>query len=344
MEGMIMMEAAQPQSASALRRASSTEQVSACIKHALQPVVSHHHHHNNNVVTSNNSANSRSLLLSSLESVREGVLKSASGSDPSDFYPEDIERIKTSDWAVKRFMYRVRAQDDVQNIIDKSVEAIVKNLRWRKSVQIRERTEETFPTDFFHTGIIGYGKIPSSPSPGSNSSKFAGRKVLYINTKVYRRQPVLTPHFFAFGNTLFDRIDQELNGERMILFIDLSDISLANADVSFLRYYINLIAFEFPLMIDHCFLYCPPWYMKTVISLFLRFLPAKFTRCVSMITSREDGIKLLGGEEGLPIAAGGNLDTVIHPPAGSPTAHEYGDIHDIPREVIDKARKDYNLI
>ena len=78
-----------------------------------------------------------------IEAVRTAVLLEASIS-PEDFYPEDIENIKKSVFAVKRFMVRVRAAND-GHLLEKSTEEIVKNLKWRKEVNILERTEETFP-------------------------------------------------------------------------------------------------------------------------------------------------------------------------------------------------------
>lgn len=272
-----------------------------------------------------------------IEAVRSAVLDEVS-IEPEKFYPEDVENIRTSVYAIKRFMVRVRAANEGA-LLEKSTQEIVKNLKWRKEVNILERTEDTFPPEFFETKLIGYGQ-----------NQVNGKKALYINTKIYRRQPELTPHFHAFGNALFDRIDKELiaaddeNGRNksMDLFLDLSDISIQNADVNFLRYYINLLVYEFPLILNNCYLFEPPWYIKPIISVFLSVLPKTFTRRVKLV-DRKSAIELLG-EEGVPEAAGGKLVTYIPPPKGVPTAQEYAEQHNISWNVVKKALKDYKLI
>lgn len=272
-----------------------------------------------------------------IEAVRSAVLDEVSLS-PEQFYQEDVENLKTSTYAIKRFMVRVRAAND-GHLLEKSTEEVVKNLKWRKEVKILERREKTFPPPFFDTKLIGYGENQEN-----------GKKLLYINTKIYRRQPELTPHFHAFGNALFDRIDKELiaadeeNGRNksMDLFLDLSDISIQNADVNFLRYYINLLVYEFPLILNNCYLFEPPWYIKPVISVFLSVMPKTFTRRVKLV-DRKLATQLLG-EEGLPEAAGGKLVTYVPPPKGCPTVAEYAQTHNIPESVIKKALKDYKLI
>lgn len=272
-----------------------------------------------------------------IEAVRSAVLDEVS-INPDLYYPEDVENIRTSTYAVKRFMVRVRAAND-GHLLEKSTEDIIRNLKWRKEVKILERTEETFPAEFFHTKLIGYGQ-----------NQVNGKKMLYINTKIYRRQPELTPHFHAYGNALFDRIDKELiaaddeNGRNksMDFFLDLSDLALQNADVNFLRYYINLMVYEFPLILNNTYLYEPAWYIKPIASAVLAVLPKTFTKRVKIL-DRKSAIELLG-EHGVPEAAGGKLNTYVPPPKGAPTVEEYAQTHNLSWNVVKKALKDYKLI
>jgi hypothetical protein len=245
-------------------------------------------------------------------------------------YPEDLIRFEKSDLQVKRFIVRVRAQND-GDLVKKSTEEIIRNLKWRKDVRIREKIESTFPKEFYDVGLIGFGTEPRT-----------GKKILYIDCKAYRRQPELTPHFWLYGNALFDRIDRELDGERMTLFLDLSNLSVVNADINFLRYYLSLLTYEFPLSLEQTYIYDPPWYIKHIVSVGLALFPKSLVKNVALL-SKSQALNMFG-EEGLPIRAGGKLDTFVPPSKDCPSAEEYADMHGIPQSIIEKAKKDYGLL
>jgi len=264
-----------------------------------------------------------------IQIVRDQLVKEANKCI-EEIYPEDLIRFKQSDLQVKRFIVRVRAQSS-DNIVRPAVDAILENLRWRKRVMIRERTMETFPREFFQVALIGEAIEPRNHN-----------KILYINCKTYRRQPELIPHFFSFGNALFDRIDRDLDGKRMVLFLDMSGMSIANADINFLRYYMSLLTYEFPLSLERTFIYDPPWYLKHLISVVLALFPKKLVKNVFLL-DRKSALEIFG-EEGLPKDAGGQLETYIHPPSKCPSADEYVKLYNLPKQVVEKAKKDYGIL
>lgn len=281
-----------------------------------------------------------SSSASTIELVRRLVLVE-SAKRPEDFYAEDLERIQKSDFQVKRFIVRVRVTQDGDNLVKKAAEVILQNLKWRKEVKILERSEETFPAEFPATGLIGYGRMTREHSNDVKDGK-STIHVLYINTKVYRKEPELTSHFFAYGNAFIDRIDRELEGrEKLILFIDLSELSMANADINFLKYYLNLLAYEFPLLVGETIIYEPSWYLKPLVSVCLSIFPKKMVRNVTLLDKRS-AIKRFG-EEGLPEGAGGKLSTKITPPPNCPSVKEYAEAYNISWETVEKAKKDYNM-
>lgn len=274
----------------------------------------------------NNCRDNKTALI---QAVRESVLQEAQRCI-HDIYPEDLIRLQKSDLQVKRFIVRVRAQNE-GDLIEKSKEEILRNLRWRREVGLQERNESTFPKEFFDVGLIGFATQPRT-----------GKKIMYINCKAYRRQSELTCHFWAFGNALCDRFDRELNGQRMILFIDLSCLALINADINFMRYYLSILTYEFPLSIEQTYIYEPPWYLKHVVSLGLALFPKSLVKNVAVL--RKEEAMAMFGMEGIPVAAGGTLDTFIPAPQDSPSVEDFAKIHDIPRHVIEKAKKDYGFL
>ena len=135
-----------------------------------------------------------------IEELRDHVLTVAAD-HPLDFYDSDLARVRSSDWQVNRFIIKTRASRSDTRSVDKAKEDMVQNLKWRKTVRLLDRTESTFPSDFFLAGLIGSGVCQRT-----------GDRVIYINTKVYRKIPELTEHFYAFGHTFLDRLDRESKG------------------------------------------------------------------------------------------------------------------------------------
>lgn len=275
---------------------------------------------NNNMTTSGSSA---------IDEVRDAVLQDAA-SHPNDFYECDLSRVRSSDWQVKRFIVKARATSGEKNAVCKATEDLIQNMMWRKEVRIYERTEDTFPVDFFRAGLIGFADCPQT-----------GNNVIYINTKVYRKVPELTDHFFAFGHTFLDRLDREAKGQRFTLFLDLSDMELANADVHFMRYYLELMSYRFPMLLERTILFEPPWYIKPVISVVLKVFPKTILKNVSLL-DRKTAIQELT-EEGIPEGAGGRLCTDIPVPPNAPSYIQYAETHGIPIQAMERARREYNL-
>lgn len=70
---------------------------------------------------------SKSIPKSIIEEVRLKFLESAK-QDPNAYYSADVERVKSDDWTVRRYIYRDNAEPDVQ----KGFERLDKAMKWRK--------------------------------------------------------------------------------------------------------------------------------------------------------------------------------------------------------------------
>ena len=261
-------------------------------------------------------------------------LKDRVKSLPSDsIYQEDFQRWLSSDWQIKRFYVATRATAKSKNemeMIQMTVESIIKNLIWRKKEQLNETTEKDFPEEFFQTNLLGFAVTP------------CGRNIFYINTKLYRRVPEYTSHLQAFGRTIIDRLDKSLNGKRMTLFLDLSELALVNADVLFLKYFLGLLTYEYPLALEQTLIYLPPWYIKPFITMVIGVLPSKLTKNITVLDSAS-AINLLG-LDGIPKGAGGKLNTEIIAPKGAISMNHYIVKHNLSKESVNKALRAYSLL
>lgn len=268
-----------------------------------------------------------------IEKIKTQLSNVISQVPPDDYYPEDVDRWLNSDWQIKRFQVAARATCSTKNedeMINATVDLILKNFKWRKDERVNEVSEKDFPEEVFRTKILGFGVAP------------CGRNIFYINAKLYHKFPEITKNFQDYARTIIEKLDRQLNGKRLTMFLDCSGISLSNADVSFFKYIVGLLTYQYPLSLEQTFIYSPPWYIEPLISLVINVLPAKITKNVATL-NKSNALKLLG-EEGVPEGAGGKLDTEICTPKGAILLDDYITRHNLSRVAVNNALRAYRLI
>lgn len=128
---------------------------------------------------------------------------------------------------------------------------------------------------------------------------------------------------------MIERIDNELNGKRVIIFLDLSGVPLRNADISII-YYFTLVALNYyRRIVQRCIVYEAPWYLWPFISLILTISP----RYKALLTQvdKNNLFEVLEPED-IPVSLGGKLDTNVAPPENCWSGVEYAANRGIPEK------------
>lgn len=79
---------------------------------------------------------------------REKFLELLDKDDRDFFYPEDIQKIATDDWFVKRFLLARNKS------VDNAATMMVDALKWRRSEDIRNLKPHYFPDDMFRVSAM----------------------------------------------------------------------------------------------------------------------------------------------------------------------------------------------
>lgn len=66
----------------------------------------------------------------------------------SEYHPIDIERVRTEEWQVKRFIM------DNEGNEDKAFSELIRVMKWKKSYGIHDRNDQYFPTEFWQLNAI----------------------------------------------------------------------------------------------------------------------------------------------------------------------------------------------
>ena len=70
------------------------------------------------------------------------------------YHSIDIERVRTEDWQVKRFLLDQPDMDE-----KKAFDNLCKALQWKKSFGVHDRTDQSFPKEFWELNSVEiYGR------------------------------------------------------------------------------------------------------------------------------------------------------------------------------------------
>jgi len=263
-----------------------------------------------------------------IDSVRETIRLKVSES-PDKFYPEDIEKFTTDPWPVLRFFPEDTSQSDIS--VEKIIQNVVTCLKWRKEVRIREITLKYFPQQFFQTGLFNFGVDVKT-----------GKRVILIRGRQHKKLSELTEQFIRFGSCLYEKIDNDLKGNKVTLFLDLSDVSLESADVAMIRHVLDLLFNYFPSVLDQVFIYEASWYLRPLVFFILKVVPEKYAKLVSMISKKD--IQSMDPSSVPDLIEGGTMKTTsLEVPEGAISLDQFVEEQGLHPGVVEKAKKLYKL-
>ena len=89
-----------------------------------------------------------------IEEVRQKFLERVD-KNPDLYYNEDVERVKTNDWTVRRYLYRYNKEPDVNT----GLGALDKAMKWRKSFGVLDFNDTDISREcILSAGMLIYGK------------------------------------------------------------------------------------------------------------------------------------------------------------------------------------------
>lgn len=244
------------------------------------------------------------------------------------YYEEDIDKVKTNEWIIRRFMTHYKGDKLHCEDVDKTSDAIIKALQWKKKHKVREGNPSDFPREFY---LIGLYRQAINP---------LGEFIIHCEASIYQRHSVITPHLKQLVLLMLERIDNELDGRRIVIFLDLSSVPLRNADIP-LVYFLAMVALNcYRRIVKRCIVYEAPWYLSPFISMILAISP----RYKSLLTKvdKSNLFSVLSPEE-IPVSLGGKLDTKFDPPEGCISGKEYAEKHGISQKHLKECLQLYGF-
>ena len=227
-------------------------------------------------------------LISRIESKNSNV----------DFHPNDLEKIKTNDYFINRYIrvFDDRNQENYEKRVKIIVNAIMKGLKWRNEFGINDIKQSDVPREIFESGLINEGKLPN------------GDTLLVIIGRKYQICSEWNSVFISAILWYYERLEGEMKcGQKVRILLDCSGCGWKQADFQllyeaapiFLKYYLGIISVSY--------FYEIPGFMKYLFPIFLSVFPNKF-RKRAIIIGKDDVSCHLGGDN-VPDILGGPLIT-----------------------------------
>lgn len=263
-----------------------------------------------------NNNNSKSAMA--LVEVREKFVDYAQ-KNPDKVNERDLERLKTDDWYLKRYLLaRNRKVQDTLQMLKHTME-------WRNEFGIHLSEDSMFPQEFYKIGAL---------FPYENDKK--GNLVLYMRIKYHKKITELVEVEKHFLVHTFEKIDRITNGNGLVIVFDCHEAGYSNCDVEFLQFLISCATEHAPVGLQYIIVYKLPWVLNAFWSLARKLLPAYLANRVRFCD--ETSVLQYIDKDNLPDYMGGNCRRNYRwIPPGSPSvfklAHAYG-ISDEDIEVL----------
>lgn len=191
-------------------------------------------------------------MSSPVETLRKRFLEDVE-KNPNLYHKIDIERVKTEEWQVRRFL------EEFNGDIDKAYELLIKAMRWKKEFGIHERDDQHFPKELW--------ELTCADVCGRD------RKGRYIQLEVIRNQThwkelhLIDRQFLVHNLERLDRMSGETG---FVLLMDINGAGVSNVNMDLTKFKMQVIEL-YPQALKQMFVVDMPWLlspiMKAIVSL-----------------------------------------------------------------------------
>jgi hypothetical protein len=253
--------------------------------------------------TMNAYENGSQIAGSLVEELRDRFLEDVA-KNPELYYGQDIERIKTNNWSLQRFLGHHKSN------VDKSLESLVKAMKWRKTFGVLELKDSDFPREaYMSAGIIVYGK------------DLNGSELMIMRAKVARKIKSWVPTAQRFLVYLIEKIDATNTGKGVTLLMDCKGAGVKNADVDFLQFIHNVLNDYYPGLVNAILVYKLPVVLEAIYKMVRTWLNDEQKKYIYLIKKKT--INEYVAKDQLPdFLLGTNTQPYRDVPKDAPTALE----------------------
>lgn len=245
--------------------------------------------------------------------------------NPGLYDERDVDHLRKSDLHAIRFL--MAGEHDVKL----GLEALKTAFAWRKSFNLNDLTEESFPKEFFDlAGLFECGV-----------DRF-GFPCLWVLVKTIRKVKVLDIHQMQFLAFMVNKIERQCEQlQCWTLVFDCTNIGFCNVNLSLIHFLIDLLRSYFPLSVRYAIVINVPWILNAIQKFVLSLLPEDNKQLIRFLKRKD--LHHFISESNIPRLIGGQNDKDIFAHSENCKSIEYlaKELYGLEREETEKVMKPY---
>ncbi|KAH9494222.1 Motile sperm domain-containing protein 2 [Dermatophagoides farinae] len=254
-------------------------------------MIQQHSSNDKSLTTANGITNNKVIIHTSksaplVAKIRQRFFENEWPKNAESYCEQDIERVRNSEWFVKRYLLQSR-----RNVED-AYELLISALRWRKEINFPNLDAKYFPREFFEIG----GLFSYEPDR-------QGNPVIYLRIRMHKKIKDLEHFVKLFLFYTINRVDLESGENGCTIVFDCSGAGYSNMDLDLLKSLIDVAFKYFPYCIRLVIVYELSWMLNAFRKIAMTFVPSLLTSIIRF--SNKNDINQYITSENLPDFMGG---------------------------------------
>uniref|UniRef100_A0A224XF82 Putative phosphatidylinositol transfer protein pdr16 n=1 Tax=Panstrongylus lignarius TaxID=156445 RepID=A0A224XF82_9HEMI len=183
-----------------------------------------------------------------------------------DFHQKDLNRVNNDDSWLRRFLIH----HDLE--IKDALNMLIETCEWRKSFKVNEISEQTVNREYLEEGSIF---VHSRDKDGK--SLFIFRCCKHVKgQKDFEELKKCVVYWM-------ERVERHDKGDQITIFFDMTDTGLANMDMDYTKYLINLCKQYYPHFLNYILIFEMPWVLNAAFKIIKTWLPTKAVQKIKFV-------------------------------------------------------------
>ncbi|XP_018572291.1 motile sperm domain-containing protein 2-like [Anoplophora glabripennis] len=224
---------------------------------------------------------------SEIEEFRKAFLNDFSKKGNDSVHPKDLERVKTDDDWLQRFL--LHQENNMQNALN----MLWVSLNWRKENNVNDINENTVKMDILCSGAF----FP-------HGTDIDGCELLIFKCKRNIKGGVDQNEVRRCVIYWFERLERQTKGKKITIFFDMEGCGLSNMDMDFIKYLIGLFKEYYPYFLNLIIIFEMPWVLSAAFKIVKSWLPEKAIEKIKFVSKKDittyvppdQALKCWGGE------------------------------------------------
>ncbi|XP_014243956.1 motile sperm domain-containing protein 2-like isoform X1 [Cimex lectularius] len=203
-----------------------------------------------------------------------------------DFHPKDVARVNTDDAWLKRFLTHH------DHVMESALNMLLETCEWRKNNKVNDLNENTVRRDYLEEGSLFI----------HNKDKDGKPLLIFKCCKHVKGQK----DFEELKKCViywFERAERCENADQITIFFDMTNSGMANMDMEYTKYLINLCKQYYPNFLNYILIFEMPWILNATFKIIKSWLPTKAVQKIKFVTKssldeyvdKSQSLKIWGG-------------------------------------------------